>query len=217
MTTDRSHPSFATLLDFVEGRCDERDRQLVEELIANKDESVMGIIEWLRSFLLFGRSNPVPETPPLVRQRLRQAFERHHGRLSDPDEEQAELTFDSRTNKILVGVRGRVDDPEDAYQLAYSAPSADVLIDVTLLADDAVDLEGQVLTATSDDAVWESLVDHPSGTIRSVEGDRLGCFALDQVPTSATRLKVTNGRVSISIPLSFGSVTPDPSDPPDPR
>ena len=71
-----ARPPFGQLLDWVEGRCLPADAARIQAIVDGGDEDVLRTITWIEGFIEFGRRRPYP--PPLLRQRLRQSFQRHH-------------------------------------------------------------------------------------------------------------------------------------------
>ncbi len=197
-----SPPSFLDLADWIEGRLTRSDAVDMEARVRAAGPATGETAAWIRGFLRFGRRNPMPNPPPILRQRLMQTFERHHGRFAAKTRRTATLSFDSRDDAVLSGVRGGF-DIEEGYHLAFAAEELGVLLDV-LPADGALRLDGQVLGADANAPVWEAIVEHPGGTIADIGGDTDGCFSIDGVPTDADRLLLSNGLVEIEIRRPLG-------------
>lgn len=199
------YPTFRELLDWVEGRLDGERAQAIDARVASGDESIAATVAWIRGFLAFGRSHPIPEPPPILRQRLRQSFRRHIGAAEPASMQRAELVFDSRSDAVLAGVRGG-SDPEDGYRLAFAAEPIGVLIDVVPESAGTVSLAGQVLAEETDAPVWAATIDHATGTLTAIDGDSDGCFAIAGVPVDTTKLTLSNGVVEIVIEGPLGGV-----------
>lgn len=196
-------PSFVDLVDWIEGRLTRTDALAMESRVRNADEATAKTVDWIRGFLNFGRRNPLPAPPPILRQRLRQSFERHHGRAGELVRMSAALSFDSRDDAVLSGVRGGF-DIDDGYRLAFAAEALGVLIDVIPEPDGTVQLDGQVLSADTMAPVWAATVEQPSGSITDIGGDGDGCFSVSGVRSDATRLVLSNGLVEIEVPRPLG-------------
>ncbi len=204
-------PSFARLADWVDGRLTRGDASNMDGRVQRAGTETADAVAWLRGFARFGRRNPLPAPPPIVRQRLRQSFERHHGRAPETVRLTAALSFDSRDDVVLSGVRGGF-EIDEGYHLAFAAESFGVLVDVLpremggggATATAAVRLDGQVLTADPHAPVWSATIEHPGGTMTDISGDRDGCFAVDNVPMDATRLLLSNGVTEIEIIRPLG-------------
>ncbi|MGB5759830.1 MAG: hypothetical protein WBM50_23145 [Acidimicrobiales bacterium] len=204
-------PSFANLADWVDGRLTRGDASEMERRVRRAGTEAAEAVAWLKGFVRFGRRNPLPAPPPVVRQRLRQSFERHHGRSPEVIRLTAALSFDSRDDVVLSGVRGGF-EIDEGYHLAFAADSFGVLVDV--LPNEAgngpgratatVRLDGQVLTANPDAPVWSAVIEHPGGTMTDIGGDADGCFAIEGVPIDAKRLLLSNGLTEIEIIQPLG-------------
>ncbi len=204
----RPEPTFATLLDWVDGRLDPEQAQAIAEQARGGDPRLVATVEWLRGFLDVAGSLPLSTPPPIVRQRLRQQYaarlETGSTRTSRPAAVSADLVFDSLVDLRATGTRGG-NDVMDVRHLAYSSESADVVLDVHPAGSGAVRLEGQVLPIEEiSDPCFEARITSPSKELRSLEGDVLGRFHVADVPLDAATLDLTNGLLSISVALSLG-------------
>jgi hypothetical protein len=200
-------PSFATLLDWLEGRLDSEQAAKVAALVADGDSRTQATVQWLQGFLATARSFPAPEPPPIVRQNLRQHFARWSAARAalraEPHEVDATLLFDSRQDLALAGVRGG-DETEEVYHLAFTADVGDLVIDVRRVSDGQVRLDGQVLLGNPAAApVFTAQAAGPGFTVRTVDGDELGRFTLPEVPTGRCRLEVSNGEIILRAELEL--------------
>lgn len=159
--------------------------------------------DWEQAFRRFAMDHPIPKPPPIVKQRLVQAFQRHHGNQVAPIHQAAHAVFDSRDNAVLAGVRG-TPEIEERYQRTFASETHGVLLDIQPLADHAVRLEGQVLGAESTATVWEAQVFFPSGSTTDIGGDENGCFSIEAARPDIDRLLLTNGELVIEIQDPLG-------------
>ncbi len=159
--------------------------------------------EWERALHRFGVDNPIPKPPPIVKQRLLQAFDRHRGVEPVPVHQVAVPVFDSRDNAVLAGLRGPA-EVEERYQRTFASDSHGVLLDIQPLADHAIRLEGQVLGVESKARVWEVQVFFPFGSTTDIGGDENGCFAVDVARPDIDRLRLSNGELTIVIDDPLG-------------
>jgi hypothetical protein len=196
-------PTFRQLVDWVEGRLTRTEAAAVQAAIEAGGPSVGETVAWVRGFIEFGRSHPLPAPPPLVRQRLRQSFGRHHGWAGPPRRERAELMFDSRDDAVVVGVRGGPSF-DDGYRLAFATDTLGVLVDVLPESNDTIRLEGQVLTPQGVAPVWQITVHHPGGRHTAIDGDANGSFAIDGVPLDTDRVVLSNGELDVEIDQPLG-------------
>lgn len=202
-----SQPSFATLLDWLEGRLDTDQRAQVSARVAAGDGRTQSAVGWLRSFLGLAQAFPAPEPPPIVRQNLRQHFLRWHkaqeALRAGPLLVEGALLFDSRQDLALVGVRGG-DETEETYHLAFTTEVADLVLDVRRVAAGQVRLDGQVLPGDPAAApVFTAKAAGPGFTVRTVDGDELGRFTLAGVPAGPCRLEVSNGETTVRTVLNL--------------
>lgn len=192
-------PTFAELLDWLEGRLTRESSAVMDQdSQIRDDDEIRAAVTWIEGFRKFASDNPVPKPPPVIRQRLRQAFEHHHGRGLMPVHEVARLTFDSRDDVIMASVRGHV-EIGDGYQRTFATESHGVLLDIVTVSDTEARIEGQVLGVESEPSVWEAQILFPSGSITDSSGDENGSFSIDEVPLSVETLRLTNGHVTIDI------------------
>ena len=197
---------YAVLADWLEGRLDPAEAALVAAEVEHGDRAVQLAVAWLRSFLDSAGAVPLHSPPPLVRQRLRQHFQRWsqaRAILEQPSVlSRAELLFDSRLDRPLAQVRGTSDLA--TVHLAYRAERADLVVDVHRRQDGLVRLDGQVLPLDAMlSPVFEAYVIGSGAPVRSVEGDELGRFTLEPVPVEATELRVDNGELMLVVSLDL--------------
>jgi hypothetical protein len=204
MNPDDESPTFAELLDWLEGRLESAEAEAMAGRVVAGGEATRRTVSWLRQFLRFSEVKPLPSPPPIVRQRLRHSFDRRYRNGPDVSLVSTELVLDSRVDADLVGVRGGVSDLDEAFQLAFTGEGVDVLLDVSPAGPGSVHLEGQVLSSDTVAPAWEAMVEYPGGRVRAVDGDELGCFWLREVPADVEYLSLSNGFVEVVIHLPFG-------------
>lgn len=204
----RSHPTFRQLVDWVEGRLTRADASSVAAAVEAGGEELERTTAWIRDFIHFGKSHPLPVPPPLVRQRLRQSFEQHHGRAAPRRRQRAELMFDSRDDAVVAGVRGGP-SLDDGYRLAFATESLGVLLDVLPESATTVRIEGQVLAGSELAAIWEVSASHHGGAQRiDIGGDANGSFAIDGIGLDLDTLVLSNGELDIEIHQPLGRSDP---------
>lgn len=195
-------PTFAQLLDWIEGRL---TREAAADIERQRmvDQETRASIAWIEGFRRFGRNHPIPPPPPIVKQRLMQAFERHHDREQPHIHQTAHLTFDSRDDVVMAGVRG-VEEIDEGYQLTFTTETHGVLVDVFTTGESTRRIEGQVLGVEGEDSVWVVTVEHEGRSITDIHGDTNGSFSLGDVPTTVDALRLSNGRTTIEVPQPLG-------------
>jgi hypothetical protein len=172
-------------------------------MIEHHDSS--GDDNWEQAFRRFAAEHPIPKPPPIVKQRLIQAFKNHQGRSAAPIHQMAHLVFDSRDDAVLVGVRG-VGEVEERYQRSFASETHGVLLDFLPLDDHAVGVDGQVLGVESSSRVWHAQVFFPSGSTSDIGGDEYGCFSIEVARPDIDRLRLTNGELIIDVDDPLGRV-----------
>ena len=200
-------PSFATLLDWLEGRLDATEASHVSARVAEGDSRTQAAVQWLQGFLATAQAFPAPEPPPIIRQNLQQHFVRwskaRAALRADPHLMDATMLFDGRQDLALAGFRGG-GETDDAYHLAFTADVADLVIDVRRIADGQVRLDGQVLVGDPAAApVFAAEAAGPGFRVRTVDGDELGRFTLPKVPAGHCRLTVSNGETLLRAELDL--------------
>lgn len=208
MTGDTTPPSFATLVDWVDGRLPPSRAAAVADQVAAGDEQIQGAVRWLRRFIGTATSVPMHDPPPIVRQRLRQHFadwSAARAALDRPPQVlSAALVFDSRRDIALAGVRAG-DAEDETIHLAYSTDAGDLVLDLVPTGAGLRRVDGQVLLPIDARArVFEATVEGPGFVLRTVDGDENGSFAIDGVPESAARLRASNGEIAIVADLELG-------------
>ncbi len=199
--------SFATLLDWLEGRLDAAEASQVAAQVASADRRTQATVHWLQGFLASARAFPAPEPPPIVHQNLRQHFVRwskaQAALRADPHVVDGTLLFDSRQDLALAGFRAG-DEADEAYHLAFTTDVADLVIDIRRIADGQVRLDGQVLLGDPAAApVFAAEAIGLAFRVRTVDGDDLGRFTLPEVPAGRCRLEVGNGQTLLRAELDL--------------
>lgn len=207
MSADPDRPDFSTLLDWLDGRLDPAVAERIAAQVAECDERTRRTVDWLRGFLSTAQALPLYEPPPIVRQNLDQYFARWSRARAElgqqPRDVHLRLLFDSRRDVAMAGVRAGTSD-DAAVHLVYSAEDGDLLLDVYRLRTGSVRIDGQVLLAKPCKApIFEASVSGPGFTVRTVDGDELGRFALHEVPAGLCQLTVSNGLITMMADLDL--------------
>ncbi len=204
-------PSFAMILDWIDGRLDAKTARAVEAAVSAGGARSLETVRWLRRFKQVARQLPLEEPPPFVAQRLRQYFaSRQPSGGGHPEpllELRAELAFDSRANGVLAGMRGHAAD--DVIHIAYQTTHADLVVDIIRLGPRSHRLDGQLLpTDPSSASAVEVTVRSAGVDLRSVDGDTLGRFCLQDVPDGPIELRATNGEFVVIADLELTDPAP---------
>lgn len=203
----QEQPTFEALVDWVDGRLDPQASARVAAELDADPPGATAAVRWLREFHQSALSLPLHQPPPIVGQNLAGYFARWSRARATLERPRLELTarllFDSRLDLAPVGVRGAGDIEGDVH-LAYTTDQADLVLDVHRLGGGVVRLDGQVLLTDPQLApIFEARVSGPSGSLRTVDGDALGHFALDRVPEDVSELRVSNGDLVIVATLDL--------------
>ncbi len=102
----------------------------------------------------------------------------------------------------MVAVRSPVLDAGERVQLSFVSPVADVVLDIAPTGPDRVTLRGQVLPRRPMPGAFQAVAHGPRGSVSTIEGDELGGFTLEDVPTDAEIVVLSNDELTIEVPLS---------------
>jgi anti-sigma factor RsiW len=194
-------PTPAEILDWLEGRLSPAAGSSFAARLAGHPDAER-FQRWAQDFRAIAASLPLPDPPPILRQRLLRLMSAERPDAG-PLLVEGHLVSDSRRERELAGVRGPAGGDEDRYQLTYLAQDVDVILDIARQPDHHLTLRGQVLPPPGVLPVFEAAVQWPGGTLRTILGDDLGGFELYGVPSSAHTLKVTNDDLTVRMSLDF--------------
>ncbi len=188
--TDR--PTFTNLVDYVEGRLAPEAASTVERNLTTGDVETRSALTWIRTFHEVADRLPLETPPTRVRYYLRRQFEAAASRpppLARVRRQlRAVLTFDSRAESSLVGVRSAGTDAT-ATSLAFSSEAGDVIVDLSSAGSGRVRLDGQVLWAEGQSArLLEVRLSGPGFAEDAQGADDLGRFEFARVPAHVDRL-----------------------------
>jgi hypothetical protein len=176
--------SFETLADLVDGRLSESEAAEVRRQLADADACTRADLAWLQALAAFRRAMP-PEAPP---ERVREALRAHFRRWAEGRRQPglfqrlvAQLTFDSRRQPALVGVRG---GPVEPGQLLYTTDRLDIELHVLSAGPGQVRILGQALSRDPELNVADCAVQLLAGEreIGLTSTNELGEFTFEAVP-----------------------------------
>ena len=207
MRGGNSRISLVVIADWLRGRLGDDEASRLTSALADQP-TLSDDVEWVSRFLSVADFMPMPEPPPVLRQRLRQDFRsRFQGSMTTRRPlmiVHAIPAYDSRTESgAMIGLRGGSGD-DDLVELAWHADLVDLVLDLRQARDgQTCDLDGQVLLGyDASSLVFEVRVTGPDVDLHSVDGDEAGRFRITGVPTSATRIELSNGEVMIMADLN---------------
>lgn len=195
-------PAFRDLADWIDGRLDGAAAERLAEAVTRGGDETRAAADWLIRFRRAAASMPLEEVPPIVSQTLRQHFAarkaRPHAQPPAPAATMTRLVFDSRRDLDFVGVRA-YDDLDGDDHLAFTAPGADLVVDVLRSATGTVVVQGQVFvdSYSSSATVFAATAEGDGWTSRSVESDALGRFRMANIQPDEIRLRVSNGEIAL--------------------
>jgi len=142
--------SFETLADLVDGCLSENEAAEVRRQLADADPHTQEDLAWLQALASFREAMPFEAPPDRVRQALRAHFRRWAEERRGPGLFQrlvAQLTFDSRLQPALVGIRTGRAEPG---QLLYTTGPMDIELHLLPARPDRVHILGQALPRDPD-------------------------------------------------------------------
>lgn len=204
MNTEK--PTFAELLDWLEGRLGAEEAEQIESRLQHADGSTLAELEWLREFLDTAEQGRLAEPPPVVREALVQQFEERRRGKRGPgwiDRLKAVLTFDSATQLAAAGTRS-VHVRGKPRQMVYDSDLAEIALNVFPNdRDQHLTLTGQVFPkrGLSIEGLSVQLVDASRFSQQSlVNLDEIGEFTLEMIPPGRYDLYLSAEGVEIALP-----------------
>ena len=192
MTGSPSRPVRGRAADWVEGRLGPEDSARAAEQ-AESDPHFRTEADFVRMVMAAGHDLPLVDPPPVLRQRLRQAFQEWHrapvSRTTRLLEVVASLVFDSRSHQLGLATRGAgTAMAGEAVHLMWQCELADLMVEARPVDDAAVvDLRGQVLLShDSGSPVFTAEVAGPGQPTVSVDADDVGRFSILAPSTSTS-------------------------------
>ncbi len=216
-----THPSFDTLLEYLEGALSEDERQAVDAHLAGLCPRCSRELARLRKILEAAGSDDSATPPPEVLQRAVAAYRdrRDAGSHRSPGSHRlpvrilAELLFDSRLNLADAPVRGA----RPSRQVLYSAGDVDIDLQITpehtsvseRSSEERIprsenmlsSLVGQVLENEQNTDTAQAFIslEGGQGWLQSAETDDHGQFAFRQVPPGTYDLVFNFERREVAI------------------
>jgi len=175
---------FETLADLVEGHLSESEAAEVRKRLADADPRTQADLAWLQALAAFGQAMPLEAPPQRVREALRTHFRLWAEERRPPSLLQrlvAQLTFDSRLQPALVGVRGGLIDPD---QLLYTTDLMDIELHLLPSGQGLVRILGQALPRDPDLDLADCAVQLLAGEqeLGLTSTNELGEFTFEVIP-----------------------------------
>ncbi|MBA3530570.1 MAG: hypothetical protein H0T73_01425 [Ardenticatenales bacterium] len=195
-------PSFALLLDWMEGHLSAEEAQAVSEQLDQADESIQATVSWLGRFQTTRQTVTLATPPASVREGLNRRFAAFAKERQQPNlltRLVALLTFDSRAQMASVGVRSAATQGLER-QLLYSTEAAEIALNLQPDAQgQQVTLTGQVFATEEQEMITIQLVraDHE---VAIASADELGEFAFRPLPVGDYDLIVSGEQFEVVLP-----------------
>jgi hypothetical protein len=204
--TRPNKPTFAQLLDWLEGRMDQDDARELEKNLKAGDPETEADLAWLRAFLDTSEAARLTTLPQEVQNDLVRKFEAFSRDRRAPNLLErlvAVLTFDSHAGPALAGVRS-VQAQGKQRQLIYETEHAEIALNIFPNSqDENMTLNGQIYPKGG-------LI--PSGLsvqVLAAEGlaekglttsDNLGEFILEGLPQGRYGILISSAGFEIALP-----------------
>jgi hypothetical protein len=208
MTHQTPAPSFASLLNWIEGRLSAGDAAQVAAWAAQADEDGRAQIAWVQAFVRQSSYTVLAAPSNSARQNVLQQFEAYAREHRKPNIVQrliATLTSASGSRPALAGTRGgNANTVGTGRQLVFSTDLADVILNIrTRPQDGQLDLSGQVLpfgdSLTSTQVPLTVQVLQHDAEFGITATNMLGEFAFEAMPPGAYDLIVSDSQNEIEI------------------
>jgi hypothetical protein len=196
-------PSFAQLVDWIEGRLTEEKAEPVATYAATADTDTQADITWLRAFKRLSQAVILTDPPPEVRALLTRRFAMYQQGQPQPSLLQrlvSSLTFDSHATAATAGLRAAIAHGQQR-QCIYSTHVADVALNIQSHHHGrSFNINGQVFPIEY--VALESLsvqMLHDTTEWGITMANEVGEFTFEAVPSGIYELIVSGDRIEIVI------------------
>lgn len=200
------HPSYETLISFIEDQLSESELAKVEKHLSRPCQECSNKIAQLRVvFEAVGEDRTIAP-PPAVLSRAVATFKKQPSPSSPRPllRVLAELLFDSRLQLSPMGSRGAA----RTRQMLFTTQQVDIDLNITPEHRDN-NLVGQILDREQTDepsVAFVSLQNETGTLLRSIEADSLGQFTFRQIPSGIYDLVIDLGSQEVAVTgLEFGN------------
>lgn len=193
-----NHPSYETLIDYIEGRLPEIDQARTEDHLSSPCQQCNHKIARLRIVLeTMAADRTISPSPEVLNRAIAVYRERSAGALRSPLRVLAELLFDSRLQLSPAAARGAA----HTRQMLFAAQNVDIDLNITPEHKEH-NLIGQILDREQADehpSAFVTLQNEDGTLVRGMEVNSLGQFAFRQVPSGVYELVTDLGSQEIAI------------------
>jgi hypothetical protein len=205
-------PSFTELLDWLEGRLDDRQSADVADRVEHADQTTSENVDWIRNFLASSRSMPLESPAPEASAAIRAAVQERLTPWVPGAYADATLVYDSRTAAAAGGTRaaptaGDKND-QDVYHLIFETEIGRVVLDVMRNADGGVDVQGSLPQNAANGDVFPRVVFTSDLTVRrTATCDQHGQFKVSGLPSGTDEMWIADEttRIRAAVLLDAGS------------
>jgi hypothetical protein len=206
------HPTFTELLDWLEGRLDERRGAEVADLVAHADPETAETVAWIREFLAAARAMPLRAPSPAASAALADAVRERLTPWAPGEYVDAHLVYDSRTALGAGGTRdaltGTRSTEEGVYHLVFDTEIGRVVLDVLDNPGGGVDVQGSLSqNRRNGDVLLPRVVFTSNLTVRrTARCDRSGQFKVSDLPSEVDEMWIMDAaaRVRAAVRLDAG-------------
>jgi hypothetical protein len=200
-----SVPSFAQLLDWLEGRLSEQDAAAVATQVANADEQTRATVDWLRNFSHVSTRVTLKALPTRYHQELLRRFKTRAEENQAPSLFRrllAHLTFDSGSQLATAGVRA-LNGLGNQRQMVYSTEVLDVVLNTQPgKGNGQLDVLGQVMpTAENAEMAFVVQLLRNDTEFQITQADTIGEFFFEAVPPGSYGLVLSAEQLEIHTPI----------------
>jgi hypothetical protein len=198
-------PSFAQLLDWIEGRLSEQDAANIATQVANADQQTHATVDWLRNFSHVSTRVMLKALPTRYHQELLRRFKMRAEENQAPSLFRrllAQLTFDSGSQFATAGVRA-LNGLGNQRQMVYSTEVVDVVLNTQpSKGSGQLDVLGQVMpTAENMEMAFVVQLLRNDTEFQITQADTIGEFFFEAVPPGSYGLVLSAEQLEIHTPI----------------
>ncbi|WGX95226.1 hypothetical protein [Nocardioides sp. L-11A] len=193
-----ARPTFAELLDWVEGRLSDEAAAAVAAYVDSGDPATSASVAWIRDFLAAAGSMPLSQPPADLSARLRGVFDQLHRPTHTDGWSDAWLLHDARSG-LAAGVRSGDDG---GVHLAFDSELGRFVLDATGAGVGEVDVQGLVMPTPGTGGVDLAFLAH-GDLRRAVRTTPDGRFDARGVPVDVDELWLTAGATRVRATLDL--------------
>ena len=192
-------PTFTDLLDWVEGRLQPEQSELVAAYVDTADPATLETVDWIRTFLHDARSTPLAQPPAELSARLRDVFVGLHSPQQSSDWTDAALLYDTRMGLAAAGVRSA----DDGVHLAFDSELGRFVIDAVVAGPGEVDVQGLIMLDGVDEGGVDLAFLQAGSLRRAARTTKDGRIDVRGVPVDVDEMWLTSGGTRVRARLDL--------------